>query len=61
MNDTVADLIKYLETLPPTTKVEVVTCSSWGYMGLISSTEALDIEVNTTFYGGLGILTLGNG
>ena len=59
MKDTVADLIKYLETLPPSTKVEVVTCHSCGFMGLASTTEALDIEVNTTYFKGADILELG--
>jgi hypothetical protein len=61
MNDTVADLIKYLETLPPSTKVEVVTCNFFGFMGLVSSTEPLDIEVNTTYIKGADVLELGVG
>jgi hypothetical protein len=56
MEDTVAALIKCLETLLPLTKIEVVTCNSSCGVGMM---ELLDIEVNTTYIKGADILELG--
>lgn len=60
MKDTVADLIEYLKTLPPDTKIEVVVSKPFHYEGDIAMFEKLDIGENTYYYENIKTLELGS-